>query len=84
MITKVWIGWVRTGVADADARHHRSEVLEALQGVPGFVGARLLRRLVGDEFEFVSLTFFDDLEAVRSFAGPGYETAVVASQPARS
>ena len=33
--------------------------------------------MIGDEVEFVSLTFFDDLEAVRSFAGAGYEDAVV-------
>jgi hypothetical protein len=30
--------------------------------------------------EFVSLTFFDDLDAVRSFAGSDYETAVVAEE----
>jgi hypothetical protein len=28
----------------------------------------------------VSLTFFDDLDAVRAFAGPDYETAVVADE----
>jgi hypothetical protein len=28
----------------------------------------------------VSLTFFDDLDAVRAFAGSDYETAVVADQ----
>jgi hypothetical protein len=28
----------------------------------------------------VSLTLFDDLDAVRSFAGPDYETAVVAGE----
>jgi heme-degrading monooxygenase HmoA len=82
MITRVWRGWARTDVADAYDRYYRTEVLEVLQGVPGFLGARLLRRVVGDEVEFFSLTFFDDLEAVRSFAGPGYETAVVA-EPAR-
>lgn len=42
--------------------------------------ARLLRRTVVDETEFVSLTFFDDLDAIRSFAGRDYETAVVADQ----
>jgi heme-degrading monooxygenase HmoA len=78
MITRMWKGWARTDMADAYDRHYRTEVLETLQGVPGFVGARLLRRVVGDEVEFVSLTFFDDLEAVRSFAGGGYEDAVVA------
>lgn len=50
---------------------------------PGFRGARLLRRTVGEETEFVSLTFFDNLDAVRSFAGPEYETAVVAEEARR-
>ena len=36
------------------------------------------RRTLGEETEFVSLTFFDDLDAVRGFAGADYETAVVA------
>jgi len=78
MITRVWRGWARPELADQYEAHYRSEVLEHLQGVAGFVGARLLRRPVGDEVEFVSLTFFADLDAVRAFAGPSYETAVVA------
>lgn len=82
MVTRVWRGWARADLAGAYADHYRIEVLESLQEVPGFLGARLLRRVTGDEVEFVSLTFFEDLEAVRSFAGPDYETAVVA-QPAR-
>jgi heme-degrading monooxygenase HmoA len=48
--------------------------------VAGFRGARLLRRTIGAETEFVSLTFFEDLDAVRSFAGSDYETAVVAEE----
>jgi heme-degrading monooxygenase HmoA len=51
-----------------------------LRGVTGFHGAHLLRRRIGDETEFVSLTVFDDLDAVRAFAGPDYETAVVADE----
>jgi heme-degrading monooxygenase HmoA len=82
MIARVWRGWARAEQADLYDAHYRSEVLASLQGVPGFVGARLLRRPVGDEVEFVSLTLFDDLDAVRAFAGADYETAVVA-EPAR-
>ena len=40
----------------------------------------MLRRTLGAETEFVSLTLFDDLDAIRSFAGPDYETAVVAGE----
>jgi heme-degrading monooxygenase HmoA len=83
MIARMWRGWARPDQAGAYETHYRTEVLESLQGVDGFVGARLLRRTVGDEVELVSLTFFDDLEAVRRFAGPGYETAVVADTARR-
>ena len=78
MITRVWRGWAPAGRAEEYVGHYRCEVLPVLRGVAGFAGARLLRRTRGDETEFVSLTFFDDLDAVRAFTGPDYETAVVA------
>jgi heme-degrading monooxygenase HmoA len=80
VVTRMWRGWARAEDADRYHRHYRSEVMAVLRQVPGFRGARLLRRTVGEETEFVSLTFFDDLEAIRRFAGPDYETAVVAAQ----
>jgi heme-degrading monooxygenase HmoA len=45
--------------------------------VEGFRGAYLMRDDSGDEVEFVTLTLFDSLDAVRAFAGDDYETAVV-------
>ena len=80
MITRMWRGWARPDQADRYEEHYRSEVVASLRQVPGFRGARLLRRRVGEETEFVSLTLFDDLDAVRGFAGPDYETAVVAGE----
>lgn len=78
MITRVWRGWAPADRAHEYERHYRSEVLPVLRGVAGFEDARLLRRTTGDETEFVSLTFFDDLDAVPAFAGPDHEAAVVA------
>jgi heme-degrading monooxygenase HmoA len=83
VIARVWTGWTRSDQADEYDRHYRAEVLGVLRQVPGFRGARLLRRAVGQETEFVSLTFFEDLDAVRGFAGDDYETAVVAEQARR-
>lgn len=80
VITRMWRGWARSTEADRYEEHYRSEVLSTLRQVPGFQGARLLRRTVGGETEFVSLTFFDGLDAVRGFAGSDYETAVVAEE----
>jgi heme-degrading monooxygenase HmoA len=80
VITRIWRGWAHSDQADRYERHYRSEVVATLGQVPGFRGARLLRRRLGEETEFVSLTFFDDLDAVRGFAGPDHETAVVAEE----
>jgi heme-degrading monooxygenase HmoA len=76
VITRMWRGWTRCDQADRYEEHYRGEVVADLRQVPGFRGARLLRRTIGEETEFVSLTFFEDLDAVRSFAGSAYETVV--------
>jgi heme-degrading monooxygenase HmoA len=77
MIGRVWHGWVRPVNADAYETLLRSEVFPAIERIDGFHGAYLLRRVAGDEVEFVTLTLFESLAAVRSFAGADYEAAVV-------
>jgi heme-degrading monooxygenase HmoA len=45
--------------------------------IDGFEGAYLLRRAAGEEVEFVTITLFTSLDAVRRFAGEDHETAVL-------
>jgi heme-degrading monooxygenase HmoA len=82
MIARMWRGWAPVESADDYQRHYESEVAERLRDVPGFLDARLLRRVVGDSVLFTSIAFFSDLDAVRSFAGTNYEEARV-EEPAR-
>ena len=49
MIARTWRGWAPTATADAYQRHYATEVAEHLRNVPGFQGARLLRRADGDD-----------------------------------
>ena len=49
------------------------EVVATLRQVAGDRGARLLRRTLDEETEFVSLTFFDDLHAVRRLRRRGLQ-----------
>ena len=82
MITRVWRGWA-SSTADADRyqRHYRDDVLPELSAIPGFRGARLLRHTGADGLtEFVSLTNFDDMDAIRAFAGADPDVAVVAEE----
>ena len=77
MIARIWRGWAPLATADDYQRHYETEVSRHLQAVSGFGGARLLRREVGQEVMFTSITFFGSLDAIRGFAGDDYEVAVV-------
>ncbi len=77
MISRVWHGWTKRENADAYETLLRSEVLPGIHRVRGFKGAQLLRRDLRDEVEFVTITLFDSLEAVKEFAGEDYEVAVI-------
>lgn len=65
------------GTADDYQRHYEDEVTRHLRHVAGFRGARLLRRIDGDEVLFTSIVFFDGMDDVRGFAGDDVERAVV-------
>lgn len=84
MIARTWRGWAPTATAGDYQRHYETDVAEHLRQVPGFLGARLLRRQDGDEVEFTSITFFTDLAAVRGFAGEDYEIAVLEDDARRA
>jgi heme-degrading monooxygenase HmoA len=77
MISRVWHGWTRREDANAYERMLRTRILPGIHRVAGYQGADLLRRDAGDEVEFVTITRFDSMDAVRAFAGADYEVAVI-------
>lgn len=77
MIGRMWRGWADRDTADGYEEIFKREVTQELSQVAGYRGAYLLRREGGEGVEFVTLTLFDSLDAVRAFAGDQYETAVV-------
>jgi heme-degrading monooxygenase HmoA len=77
VIGRLWHGWTSRDKADAYEELLRSEVLPGIHRVDGYRGAYLLRRDVDEGVEFVTLTLFESMDAVRAFAGEDYEVAVV-------
>ena len=79
MICRIWHGWTKPENADAYERLLREEIFAgiAARAIPGYRGIDLLRRPVPDFVEFVTVMWFDSLDAVRDFAGEDYEVAVV-------
>jgi hypothetical protein len=79
MICRIWHGWTTTANADAYERLLQAEIFRGIadRGIAGYRGIELLRRDAGDLEEFVTMMWFDSIEAVRVFAGADYEVAVV-------
>jgi heme-degrading monooxygenase HmoA len=77
MISRHWRGLCRRERADEYVEHLRCETFPALEQIPGFVAASILRRAVPAGVEFLIVTQWQSLEAIRAFAGAAAEAAVV-------
>jgi heme-degrading monooxygenase HmoA len=79
MIARMWRGWA-AGKAPADQYEEflRTNFFPQAYSIPGFAGASVLRRTVGAEVEFTTITRFDSIAAIKQFAGEDYEAAHVA------
>lgn len=77
MIARLWHGWTTSQNADAYETLLRIDILPGIHRVPGYRGAHLFRRDLGAEVEFVTITYFESMDAVREFAGADYAVAVI-------
>jgi heme-degrading monooxygenase HmoA len=83
MIGRLWRGWTTAELAPGYVAHLRQATFPALARIDGHEGAYALRRNRDDEVEFVVLTLWRSLDAVRAFAGDDYEVAVVPPEAER-
>jgi antibiotic biosynthesis monooxygenase (ABM) superfamily enzyme len=79
MISRLWRGWTTPQNADAYETLLRMQIFPGIlaRKVEGFRRIELMRRSLGAEIEFVTVMWFDSLEAVKGFAGEAWEVAVV-------
>jgi heme-degrading monooxygenase HmoA len=68
---------MRPAQAESYLRHLQRDTFPQLAVIPGFVRASVLRREVEAGTEFQVVTIWESLSAVRAFAGPDLEAAVV-------
>jgi len=82
MIIRVWTSHATPEGAEKYQARFVAKILPRLEPLAGYLGSTLLRRPDGDEIELVLLTRWKSLEAVRPFAGPDIERAVVDTEAA--
>jgi heme-degrading monooxygenase HmoA len=83
MVARVWHGYTTPANADAYESMLKPELLPGLSSKSGFRGSYLLRRLVGDEVEFITIILWDSLADIRAVAGADYEAAVIPEERKR-
>jgi heme-degrading monooxygenase HmoA len=76
VIARRWRGWTRREDADEYLAYIRETGLREYRDTPGNRGAWILRRDDGDRVEFVTLSFWDSMDAIEAFAGPEPDRAV--------
>ena len=77
MIIREWRARARPSLAQVYREHFRAKVIPVLSQVAGFRGAYLSQRRQGEYVEFLVLTRWESMHAIRAFAGADVEKAVV-------
>lgn len=79
MISRIWHGYTTPGNADTYESLLKEEIFVGIRNrhIPGFKEIQLFRRNLEQEVEFITVMWFDTLDAVRLFAGEDYTLAVV-------
>jgi heme-degrading monooxygenase HmoA len=69
MIARMWHGRTRASDARAYREFLVARAIPDYRSVPGNLAVRILERVEGDVAHFVTLTYWESLDAIRAFAG---------------
>jgi heme-degrading monooxygenase HmoA len=76
MIARIWQGRTRPGMGKPYAEYLEQTGLKEYAATPGFKQVLVLTREIDDSTEYVLVTLWEDMDAIRRFAGPDPERAV--------
>jgi len=76
MIARIWQAKTRPGLGEAYQSYLEKTGLKDYRATPGLKQLLVLRRELGDQTEYLLITIWEDLEAIKRFAGPTPELAV--------
>ena len=74
-IVRIWHGRVPTPKAAAYREFMKKRAIPDYRLVPGNLSVHVLERQEGEITHFITLTFWDSLDAIRAFAGEDVERA---------
>ena len=76
MIARIWRGWTRPEDTEAYAEYILATGIAEYEATPGNRGAYLISRPDGNRTEFLTVSFWDNHDAVVAFVGEDIDRAV--------
>ena len=75
MIARIWHGITSGSKAEDYVEFLKKTGVRDYRGTEGNLGVHVLRRMEGNRAHFLTLTFWESVEAIKRFAGEEYEKA---------
>jgi heme-degrading monooxygenase HmoA len=76
-VARIWRGRTLAAKADEYEAYLFASGITRVRATPGNLGVTVLRRADGDQTEFLVISIWESLDAVKRFAGADYEKAVI-------
>jgi hypothetical protein len=83
MICRMWRGWTSKDNAACYDSYLNNELFPQLRrelSAHGYLGYHVLRADRASEVEFVTMVWFESIDAVKAFAGESYEVPVISAK----
>jgi heme-degrading monooxygenase HmoA len=75
MIARMWHGRTALAKAEEYTQFLKARAIPDYRGTPGNLAVHILRREQGGATHFITLTFWESLDAIRAFAGERVDRA---------
>lgn len=77
VIARIWRGRTLASRADEYQAYLNASGITRVRATPGNLGVTVLRRTEGEKTEFLVMSIWESIDAVKSFAGADYQKAVI-------
>jgi heme-degrading monooxygenase HmoA len=77
MIARIWHGRTLTAKADEYEKYLNASGVERILKTQGNHGVEVLRKTDGPRTDFIVISYWESIDAVKRFAGPNFERAVI-------
>ena len=74
-IARMWHGQVAVAKAEEYTKYLNENGISKIKTIPGNLGVQMFRKVSGETADFVVISYWESVDAIKKFAGEDYEKA---------